>query len=194
MRFRGARAVGFVARHGLLALAACSSSSSPTVQADAGGTDSATADSSNGGPGDGGTDAGASFAGTWTCTGTQTLTFMTPTGLPPMMTAGSYMLVISTTGAGLSETVNGCMFTFTVSGDVATGAPTGQMCASGSLLQNNPKGSSDSTYSMGTLTLTSPTTMTSSGSFTFTDSAILGDGGKELYAGTGTYMSTCTKQ
>jgi hypothetical protein len=127
--------------------------------------------------------------------GMQTLTFTTPTGAPPMMeTEGSYMLAISTTSTGLSETSSGCTFTFTVSGDTATGAPPGQMCASGSLLQNNPKGSSDATYTTGTLTLTSPTTMTSTGSFAFTDSAILGDGGKELYAGTGTYTSTCAKQ
>jgi hypothetical protein len=178
------------------AIAGCSSSSSP-VAADAGGQDASTADSSFPvGAGDAGAEGGGAgaFVGSWTCSGTQKLTFTTPTNTPPMMeTSPAYSLAISTTAMGLAATVNGCTFTFSVAGDIASGSPPGQMCMSGSLLESNPKGSSDATYTNATLTLTGATTLTTAGSFTFTDSALLEDGGRELYAGTGSYTSTCHK-
>jgi hypothetical protein len=79
------------------------------------------------------TDAGgpatgaAAFVGTWARSGTQMLTC--PTGTPTTTTIkGDLLITLGTTaGTVVGNTADGCMTTFTVSGNVATATP-GQTC------------------------------------------------------------------
>jgi hypothetical protein len=83
---------------------------------------------SDAGPTDAGVGTGAAaFVGTWSRSGTETLTC--PTGTPTTsMIKGDLVITLGATdGTIIGTTADGCMTTFTVSGNVATASP-GQTC------------------------------------------------------------------
>jgi hypothetical protein len=163
MRFVLALSLGCSVSLSLAALAGCSNSTAPTA---------------------------SPFAGTWSCTKTDALTFTIPANSLPQSNTTSTTIDIfaSATGALTSSTLGDggttCPITFSSSGSTAT-LSANQTCTSSGL---------SLAYSSGTATV-SGSALDASLSYSFTGTlSVPGDGGtttSEAIAGTGTSTYAC---